>query len=406
MRSKYLLMTTVLAALGGSTGALLGPSPSAGAATLAATGSSKTWYVSATATSDPACSAASKKKPFATIAGALECARSGDTVHVGPGSFAGGISISADITLTGAGANTTTIVNPAAISVPEVTVADQPSVTISNLTIDGAVSSGTPTNEGILAGGGILVLDKVAVVNTADTAESTVAAVDVEAATSVADVTVLDSTIADNMTVFGNGSGGIDVNTSESLGALSTLEVANSTIAGNVTVGAAGGIGGLNTDMTLVNDTVSGNRGRQAGGVLLSEGSVSSALSVTNTILAGNSGPTETDCGRQGEEVTGSNDIIGIDTPGASSCGFVNGVDGNIVGTSSAPVNPELGPLAANGGPTETEALLPGSPAIATGSAAACEASPVNDLDQRGSARDATSRLVCDMGAYDTGGTS
>src|SRR2546428_4992685 len=51
--------------------------------------------------------------------------------------------------------------------------------------------------------------------------------------------------------------------------------------------------------------------------------------------------------------------LIGADLSRA----FVNGVNGNIVGV----VNPRLGPLAENGGPTRTVALLPGSPAIDAG---------------------------------------
>ena len=44
-----------------------------------------------------------------------------------------------------------------------------------------------------------------------------------------------------------------------------------------------------------------------------------------------------------------------------------------------------LGDLADNGGPTQTMALLPRSPAIDGGDDAVCAAAPVNNLDQRGS---------------------
>ena len=47
-----------------------------------------------------------------------------------------------------------------------------------------------------------------------------------------------------------------------------------------------------------------------------------------------------------------------------NSTGFTNGVNGDIVGTFAAPIDPRLGPLAKNGGPTRTHALLPDSPAI------------------------------------------
>ncbi len=66
------------------------------------------------------------------------------------------------------------------------------------------------------------------------------------------------------------------------------------------------------------------------------------------------------------------------------SGGLSNGTNGNQVGV----VNPDLGSLAYNGGPTETIALLPGSPAIGAGSVAlAVDPSTGQPLttDQRGS---------------------
>jgi hypothetical protein len=49
------------------------------------------------------------------------------------------------------------------------------------------------------------------------------------------------------------------------------------------------------------------------------------------------------------------------------STGFASGVNDDLVGTGTAPLNPLLGPLQNNGGPTLTHALLPGSPAIDQG---------------------------------------
>jgi hypothetical protein len=61
-----------------------------------------------------------------------------------------------------------------------------------------------------------------------------------------------------------------------------------------------------------------------------------------------------------------------------------------------------LGPLAMNGGPTETHALLQGSPAIDAGVAAGCPSQ-----DQRGIARPADGDLDgvarCDSGAFELG---
>jgi IPT/TIG domain len=74
------------------------------------------------------------------------------------------------------------------------------------------------------------------------------------------------------------------------------------------------------------------------------------------------------------------------------------GVNGDKTGA------PGLAALANNGGPTDTLALLAGSPAIAAGNATTCAQPPVSQADQRGDARRAGSRGSCGIGAYDTGG--
>ena len=70
----------------------------------------------------------------------------------------------------------------------------------------------------------------------------------------------------------------------------------------------------------------------------------------------------------------------------------------NLTGTGDIPpTNPMLGPLADNGGPTLTQALLDGSPAINAGDDGACPFT-----DQRGYGRVG----VCDIGAYEFGGAA
>ncbi len=85
-----------------------------------------------------------------------------------------------------------------------------------------------------------------------------------------------------------------------------------------------------------------------------------------------------------------------LDSDGSS--GLVNGVNGDIVGTSGSPINPLLGPLQDNGGPTETMALLIGSPALGTGSCSDANGAPLL-VDQRGFPR--TPGNGCDIGAYE-----
>jgi hypothetical protein len=102
---------------------------------------------------------------------------------------------------------------------------------------------------------------------------------------------------------------------------------------------------------------------------------------VTGTIVA--SGTGGRDCaGTLGEDQ-------GYNLDGDDSCGFTRATD--ITNT-----DPLLGPLANNGGPTQTMALLPGSPAIDKGGTAAngCLAT-----DQRGVTR--PQGPACDIGAFE-----
>jgi hypothetical protein len=104
--------------------------------------------------------------------------------------------------------------------------------------------------------------------------------------------------------------------------------------------------------------------------------------------------------------VSGGHNLVGINSGsnGTGCGGFSDGVKGDQVGTDTEPLDPQLGPLAANGGLTQTMALLAGSPAIEAGDPSDCQAAPINGLDQRGKPRNVAARDVCDAGAYDTGG--
>lgn len=86
--------------------------------------------------------------------------------------------------------------------------------------------------------------------------------------------------------------------------------------------------------------------------------------------------------------------LIGNDS---GSFGFFVGNDNDLVGTSNAPIIPQIGPLANNGGPTLTVALLSGSPAINAGD----DALPSDGVttDQRGFPRNSGAHV--DIGAYE-----
>src|SRR5439155_23762631 len=75
------------------------------------------------------------------------------------------------------------------------------------------------------------------------------------------------------------------------------------------------------------------------------------------------------------------------------STGFVNGSNGDIAGSASSPINPLVGALQDNGGPTLTMALLTGSPAIDAGD------DTLTGTDQRGFPR--LSGAHVDIGAFE-----
>ena len=137
----------------------------------------------------------------------------------------------------------------------------------------------------------------------------------------------------------------------------------------------------------MVNDTINGNStaAGMSGGIFLA---APGTTTIKNSILASN---LPFNCNGVGALEDGGGNL---EFP-AVTCNFA---------ISAQTGDPKLGPLANNGGPTQTEALLPGSAAIGKGLAATCIAPPINDVDQRGLPRYAVLRGVCDIGAYDTGG--
>jgi hypothetical protein len=109
-----------------------------------------------------------------------------------------------------------------------------------------------------------------------------------------------------------------------------------------------------------------------------------------NTIIAGNAGK-------------GGNCVVG-GPGGYRGMGSVGTNSNNLVGGGSCgPAysdDPMLGPLADNGGPTLTHALLPGSPAIDAIPAISCTL----PTDQRGALRpivQTSSDTPCDIGAFE-----
>jgi CSLREA domain-containing protein len=193
-----------------------------------------------------------------------------------------------------------------------------------------------------------------------------------------------------------------------------TLKVINSTISGNSAENNGGGIhNDRNTaHLTVTNSTIANNIAGtdcfndsgtcSGGGIFNNHGTVF----LRNTIVAGNfnaDSPTTFSDDINGGVNTGSaNNLIG---DGTNLTGITNGNQGNQIGTSASPINPRLAPLSNNGGPTQTHALLPLSPAIDAGNDCVLTANgcgdynPVIVKDQRGVSRPQLSHV--DIGAFE-----
>ncbi len=192
-----------------------------------------------------------------------------------------------------------------------------------------------------------------------------------------------------------------------------TTTVTNSTFASNAASGGYGlgngfGYGGAlfsrNGTVTLLNCTISANAAQGGRGVYVladtsdggnntSPGSGIMVATVNNTII--------------GSGDTGAADFVAGTNPYSPGGTVTTSGTGNLIrtatgfsGTVISTADPLLAPLAYNGGPTPTLALLPGSPAIDTGDATAAASLTT---DQRGTGF-ARSVVSVDIGAFESRG--
>jgi hypothetical protein len=217
-------------------------------------------------------------------------------------------------------------------------------------------------------------------------------------------LTVLDSTLSGNA-ANGDGFGGglfilsgtatvtgstFSGNTASSGGGLvndnvGNLSLSDCTFNGNsapvnsLGTGNGGAIYAEGGPLSLTSCTLSGNSaGHVGGGIAVFPGN---SLSLGNTILAGN---TALLAGFSPDLIVLSGGSI--NSQGYNLVGDGHGTGGftatDQVGTANSPIDPRLGPLQDNGGPTQTMALLPGSPALNAGDPA-----QLGLADQRGVVR-------------------
>ncbi len=159
-------------------------------------------------------------------------------------------------------------------------------------------------------------------------------------------VNIINSTISGN--TAGRDGGGIY------LASGGTVNITNSTISGNTATGQGGGIGfGALGDVTINSSTIANNTAGVAGGGI---SNVIGNVSAHNSIFAGNLAaglPNDV----RGNLVSGGYNLIS----NSSDLSLIGGNDDLL------DVDPLLGGLADNGGPTLTHLPLEGSPAIDTG---------------------------------------
>lgn len=204
-------------------------------------------------------------------------------------------------------------------------------------------------------------------------------------------VVVARSTIADN-TAAGEGGG---------ISAADAVTVAASTLHGNTATVIGGAVAAA--EATFTNATLSGNTaGRRGGAVIVGDGSATLQFATVvgnaaeegaslygdatlhGTVLAGAVGGDHCEGGTVVS--TGSNLADDV------SCALVAGGDQQAPG-----LDPVLGPLADNGGPTVTHLPLAASPLLDAVPVAAC--GPAGAVDQRGEARPVGP--ACEIGAVE-----
>jgi uncharacterized repeat protein (TIGR01451 family) len=260
------------------------------------------------------------------------------------------LAINKNLTIQGPGANLLTVQRSTAGGPPKFRIFNIQSgtVNISGLTIsngDNAANGGAITNLGALTLNGLTLSN--------------------------------NHTSADGSAIFNSSVG--------------TVALSNSTLSGNQSEVSAA-VYNQGGAFTITNSTLTGNTntnlGNASGVAIFSESN--SVTNVTNCTISKNTGQAEAvyqNVGGSGQ-VNLKNSIVSGNTGGDVSGITDNG--NNVIGG-----NPLLAPLGNYGGPTQTMALLPGSPAINAGTSTGAPAT-----DQRGISRVG----AVDIGAFESRG--
>ncbi len=179
-----------------------------------------------------------------------------------------------------------------------------------------------------------------------------------------------------------------------------STNISNTTISGNQ-AGFGAGISNERSTLSIWQSTIVLNAASNSVGGILTSRAAPVSTTLHNTIVAGN-----TQAGRPSDLSTNNPSFVNVNRISSSNLighastagGLSNGLNGNVVGVGATNL---FRPLADNGGPTETHALLTGSPAINAGNPAfALDSEGIRlATDQRGFPRFAFG--TNDIGAFE-----
>jgi len=347
-----------------------------------------------------------------TIGHAISLASSGDFIFVAGAIYPENLTLSFSLNVIGSSA-TTTIIDGGGVNT--VVTISSATVTLSGLTIQhgdaalggGIDNSGTLTlnnstvtqnqAQGMGTGGGGIYNSGILTINNGTISGNSNSASRYRGGGGILNfggiLTIKNSTISGNSA---HGFSGV-VSKGGGIYNAGTLTLNNSTLSGNSAVVAhgpfgcavpdGGGIYSQSGTVTINNSTVSGNFAENCYGDG-DGGGIYGNVTLQNTIVANSP---------YGGNCDGTMTSNGYNLSSDNTCNFHQTGDLNNT-------NPLLGPLQNNGGPTQTEALLDGSPAIDSGNPSGCTDGQGHLLntDQRGMPRpDREDSGGCDRGAYE-----
>jgi hypothetical protein len=215
-------------------------------------------------------------------------------------------------------------------------------------------------------------------------------------------VTISNSTFVENSTE-GDGAEGGAVRTESG-----EITIVNSTFTANSTSGVDAAGAAIRSEtgaITIINSTIVNNTAAQGPGGGIS--AADAAVTIHNSIVALNTDDGTAPDLFAGGMLTVMNSLIGDNTGTGLTEAPVGSPDGNgnLIGDpgGAGTIDPLLQPLAFNGGPTQTFALQPNSPALDAGSNALALDADGNPLasDQRGDPFVRRSGARVDMGSFE-----